>query len=77
MAVPQRASRPFLARLAPVGDGLEDTHLDEVIQPLALTEEVIDDDVAFLASLTSRDYAEEGHDAGAPARDIPYEAPAA
>jgi cytochrome c peroxidase len=38
------------------GDGLKNPWLDEDIQPLALTEEEIDDLVAFLASLTSPDY---------------------
>src|SRR6266404_6254364 len=42
------------------GDGLQNPYLDEDIQPLALTEGEIDDVVAFLASLTSADYAEEG-----------------
>ena len=43
------------------GDGLQNPYLDEDIQPLALTEGEIDDVVAFLASLTSRDYARQGH----------------
>src|SRR5438876_11678619 len=38
------------------GDGLQDPYLDEDIQPLALTEDDIDDVVAFLASLTSAPY---------------------
>jgi cytochrome c peroxidase len=42
------------------GDGLRNPHLDEDIQPLALTEGDIDDVVAFLASLTSADYKEQG-----------------
>src|SRR5438445_12567242 len=42
------------------GDGLQNPYLDEDIQPLALTEGEIDDVVAFLASLTSADYAEHG-----------------
>jgi cytochrome c peroxidase len=42
------------------GDGLQDPYLDEDIQPLALTEEDIDDLVAFMASLTSADYREQG-----------------
>jgi cytochrome c peroxidase len=42
------------------GDGLQNPHLDEDIQPLALTEGEIDDLVAFLASLTSADYKEQG-----------------
>src|SRR6266436_493490 len=42
------------------GDGLQNPYLDEDIQPLALAEGEIDDVVAFLASLTSADYAEQG-----------------
>jgi cytochrome c peroxidase len=42
------------------GDGLQNPYLDEDIQPLALTEADIDDLVAFLASLTSPDYKEQG-----------------
>jgi cytochrome c peroxidase len=42
------------------GDGLQNPYLDEDIQPLALTEADIDDVVAFLASLTSADYKEQG-----------------
>jgi cytochrome c peroxidase len=42
------------------GDGLQNPYLDEDIQPLALTEGEIDDVVAFLASLTSADYKEQG-----------------
>jgi len=42
------------------GDGLQDPYLDEDIQPLALTEDDIDDVVAFLASLTSADYKAQG-----------------
>jgi cytochrome c peroxidase len=42
------------------GDGLQDPYLDEDIQPLALTEADIDDVVAFLVSLTSADYKEQG-----------------
>jgi cytochrome c peroxidase len=42
------------------GDGLKNPYLDEDIQPLALTEANIDDLVAFLASLTSADYKEQG-----------------
>src|SRR5213596_119245 len=42
------------------GDGLQNPYLDEEIQPLALAEGEIDDVVAFLASLTSADYAEQG-----------------
>ncbi len=38
------------------GDGLQNPWLDEDIQPLALTENEIDDLVAFLASLTSPQY---------------------
>jgi cytochrome c peroxidase len=40
------------------GDGLANPWLDEDIRPLALTEPEIDDLVAFLASLTSPQYAE-------------------
>ena len=42
------------------GDGLKNPWLDEDIQPLALTEQDIDDVVDFLASLTSADYKELG-----------------
>jgi cytochrome c peroxidase len=42
------------------GAGLKNPYLDEDIQPLALTEANIDDLVAFLASLTSPDYREQG-----------------
>jgi cytochrome c peroxidase len=42
------------------GDGLRNPYLDEDIQPLALTEQEIDDLVAFLASLTSAQYSESG-----------------
>jgi cytochrome c peroxidase len=42
------------------GDGLQNSYLDEDIQPLALTETDIDDLVAFLASLTSASYKEQG-----------------
>jgi cytochrome c peroxidase len=42
------------------GDGLRNPYLDQDIQPLALTEGDIDDLVAFLASLTSADYKEQG-----------------
>jgi cytochrome c peroxidase len=42
------------------GDGLHDPFLDEDIEPLALTEQDIDDLVAFLASLTSAGYEELG-----------------
>ena len=41
------------------GDGLQNPYLDEDIQPLALTEDDIDDVVALLASLTSADYKEQ------------------
>jgi cytochrome c peroxidase len=41
------------------GDGLQNPFLDEDIQPLALSEDDIDDLVAFLASLTSGDYREQ------------------
>ena len=42
------------------GDGLNDPYLDEDIQPLALKEGDIDDVVAFLASLTSSIYKDQG-----------------
>jgi cytochrome c peroxidase len=42
------------------GDGLQNPYLDEDIQPLALTESDIDDLVAFMASLTSANYTEQG-----------------
>jgi cytochrome c peroxidase len=42
------------------GDGLQNPYLDADIQPLALTEDDIDDVVALLASLTSADYKEQG-----------------
>jgi len=42
------------------GDGLQNPYLDEDIQPLALTESDIDDLVAFMASLTSASYKEQG-----------------
>ncbi len=42
------------------GDGLKNPWLDGDIQPLALSEQDIDDVVAFLASLTSADYQELG-----------------
>ena len=40
------------------GAGLQDPYLDQDIQPLALTENDIDDLVAFMASLTSANYKE-------------------
>jgi cytochrome c peroxidase len=39
---------------------LQNPYLDEDIQPLALTENDIDDLVAFMASLTSAIYQEQG-----------------
>ena len=42
------------------GDGLQNPYLDQDIQPLALTESDIDDLVAFMASLTSPNYKEQG-----------------
>lgn len=42
------------------GDGLNNPWLDEDIQPLAMTEQDIDDLVAFLAALTSPDYRDLG-----------------
>jgi cytochrome c peroxidase len=52
------------------GDGLQNPYLDEDIQPLALTEGQIDDVVAFLASLTSADYADQGRKELARQREI-------
>jgi cytochrome c peroxidase len=42
------------------GDGIKDPWLDEDMQPLALSELEIDDVVAFLASLTSAQYQQQG-----------------
>ncbi len=42
------------------GDGIHNPFLDQDIQPLALSETDIDDLVAFMASLTSADYKEQG-----------------
>lgn len=42
------------------GDGVQNPYLDEDIQPLALSESEIDDVVAFMASLTSLQYREQG-----------------
>jgi len=42
------------------GDGISDPWLDEDMQPLALSETEIDDVVAFLATLTSAQYQEQG-----------------
>jgi cytochrome c peroxidase len=42
------------------GDGIKDPYLDADMQPLALSEAEIDDVVAFLASLTSSQYAAQG-----------------
>jgi cytochrome c peroxidase len=42
------------------GDGLKNPWLDEDMQPLALSESEIDDVVAFLATLTSSQYQEQG-----------------
>src|SRR5207247_6893447 len=52
------------------GAGLQNPYLDEDIQPLALAEGEIDDVVAFLASLTSADYAERGRMELASQREI-------
>jgi cytochrome c peroxidase len=52
------------------GDGLKNPYLDEDIQPLALTEPQIDDLVAFLASLTSAQYREQGEKELARQREI-------
>jgi cytochrome c peroxidase len=42
------------------GDGVKDPWLDEDMQPLALSESEIDDVVAFLATLTSAQYQQQG-----------------
>ena len=42
------------------GDGIHNPYLDEDMQPLALSEGDIDDVVAFMASLTSAQYAQQG-----------------
>ncbi len=42
------------------GDGIHNPYLDEDIQPLALSETEIDDIVAFLVTLTSAQYKEQG-----------------
>jgi cytochrome c peroxidase len=42
------------------GDGVHNPYLDEDMQPLALSEAEIDDVVAFLATLTSSQYKEQG-----------------
>jgi cytochrome c peroxidase len=42
------------------GDGIRDPWLDEDMQPLGLSESEIDDVVAFLATLTSSQYKEQG-----------------
>ncbi len=42
------------------GDGVQNPYLDQDIEPLALSEKDIDDLVAFLTSLTSPDYREQG-----------------
>src|SRR5207237_8996547 len=52
------------------GAGLQNPYLDTDIQPLALSEGEIDDVVAFLASLTSADYAEQGRKELARQREI-------
>jgi cytochrome c peroxidase len=41
------------------GDGIRDPYLDSDIQPLALSEGEIDDVIAFLATLTSPQYAQQ------------------
>ena len=56
------------------GDGLQNPWLDEDIQPLALTRREIDDLVAFMASLTSPDYKEQGAKELARQRPVPDEA---
>ncbi|HTW23229.1 MAG TPA: cytochrome c peroxidase [Candidatus Baltobacteraceae bacterium] len=40
------------------GDGVRDPYLDQDMQPLALTEDEINDVIAFLATLTSPEYAD-------------------
>jgi cytochrome c peroxidase len=52
------------------GDGLHNPYLDEDIEPLALTEQEIDDLVAFLASLTSAPYQQLGAEVLARQREI-------
>jgi cytochrome c peroxidase len=42
------------------GDGVKDPWLDEDMQPIALSESEIDDVVAFLATLTSAQYQQQG-----------------
>jgi cytochrome c peroxidase len=42
------------------GDGIHNPFLDQDIQPLALSERDIDDLIAFMASLTSAEYREQG-----------------
>jgi cytochrome c peroxidase len=42
------------------GDGMVDPYLDDDIQPLAMTEDQIDDLVAFMAALTSLAYQQQG-----------------
>jgi cytochrome c peroxidase len=42
------------------GDGIKDPYLDADMQPLALSEAEIDDVVAFMASLTSSQYKDQG-----------------
>src|SRR5947199_4331398 len=55
-----RRTSAFHRSLAWRVDGLQNPYLDEDIQPLALTESDIDDLVAFMASLTSANYKEQG-----------------
>ncbi len=52
------------------GDGLQNPFLDADIQPLALSETEIEDLVAFMASLTSADYKEQGDKELARQREI-------
>ena len=59
------------------GDGLKNPYLDEDIQPLALTEDQIDDLVAFMASLTSPAYQQQGVAELARQRAIAQRVPAA
>jgi cytochrome c peroxidase len=52
------------------GDGIKDPWLDQDMQPLALSETEIDDVVAFMATLTSAQYREQGVKELARQRDI-------
>jgi cytochrome c peroxidase len=52
------------------GDGIKNPWLDQDMQPLALSETEIDDVVAFMATLTSAQYREQGEKALARQREI-------